>query len=85
MDLITSSKFNSDLQKILKKNPDYKIKIKKCFGLMLSNIYHPSLRLHKLVGDENYSVSVDMKIRIIISFDEDKIFLLRIGNHQQVY
>lgn len=49
------------------------------------NIYHPSFRLHKLIGQENYSISVDMKIRIIIHLDEDKIFLLRIGNHKQVY
>jgi len=85
MDLITSSKFNSDLQKFLKKNPNYKIKVKKCLILLITNIYHPSLRLHKLIGKENYSISVDMKIRIIIHIDENKIFLLRIGNHQQVY
>ncbi len=83
MELITCSKFDSDLHHFLSKNPEYKPK--KCFSLILSNIYHPSLRLHKLVGQENYSISVDMKIRIIIHLDEDKIFLLRIGNHNQVY
>lgn len=85
MELITSSKFNSDIRHFLSKNPNYQSKIKKCFTLMLSNIYHPSLRLHKLIGQENYFVSVDMKIRIIIHLDENKIFLLRIGNHNQVY
>ena len=85
MDLVSSSKFNSDLCRFLKKNPNYKPKIKKCFSLMINNIYHPSLRLHKLIGLENYSVSIDMKIRIIINLDENKIFLLRIGNHKQVY
>jgi len=85
MELITCSKFNSDLRRFLSKNPEYKPKIKKTFSLIISNIYHPSLRLHKLVGQENYSISVDMKIRIIIHLDEDKIFLLRIGSHNQVY
>jgi len=85
MELITCSKFDCDLHHFLSKNPEYKPKIKKCFSLILSNIYHPSLRLHKLVGQENYSISVDMKIRIIIHLDENKIFLLRIGNHNQVY
>lgn len=85
MELITCSKFDSDLRHFVSKNPEYKPKIKKCFLLMLSNIYHPSLRLHKLVGQENYSISVDMKIRIIIHLNENKIFLLRIGNHNQVY
>lgn len=85
MELITSSKFNSDIRHFLTENPKYKLKINKCLTLLLSNIYHPSLRLHKLIGQENYSISVDMKIRIIIHLDEDKIFLLRIGNHKQVY
>ena len=85
MELITSTKFDSDLRHFLIKNSNYKTKIKKCFSLMLNNLYHPSLRLHKLSGQENYSVSVDMKIRIIINIDENKIFLLRIGNHNQVY
>lgn len=85
MNLVTSSVFEKDLRKFLSKNSLYKVKITKCLGLMLDNIYHPSLRLHKLVGHENYSVSVDMKIRIIIRMENDDIFLLRIGNHQQVY
>lgn len=85
MELITSSSFDNDLKKFLRKNPIYKIKINKCLKLMLNNLYHPSLRLHKLIGHDNYSVSVDMKIRIIIRVEENYIFLLRIGNHRQVY
>lgn len=85
MNLVTSSSFEKDLRKYLKKNSLYKIKVSKCLGLMLENIYHPSLRLHKLIGHENYSVSVDMKIRIIFRLEKDNIFLLRIGNHRQVY
>lgn len=85
MELITCSKFNNQLHHFLSKNPQYKSKIQKTFSLILSNIYHPSLRLHKLSGQNNYSVSVDLKIRIIINIEEDKVFLLQIGNHNQVY
>jgi len=49
------------------------------------DINHPSLRLHKLAGRETYSVSVDMKIRILIQLDAGDIHLLRIGTHNEVY
>lgn len=35
--------------------------------------------------EKDDSVSVDMKIRIIINISENHIFLLKLGNHQQVY
>ena len=49
------------------------------------DVRHPSLRLHKLSNMEFYSVSVDMKIRIVFRLDKDKMFLIRIGNHDEVY
>lgn len=38
MELVTSSKFNSDIRHFLTKNPKYKLKINKCLTLLLSNI-----------------------------------------------
>jgi len=47
---------------------------------------HPSLRLHKLKGkiDEYYSVSLNMKYRILLDFiiRKDVIILLDIGGHE---
>ena len=49
------------------------------------NPFHNSLRLHKLNGtiSEFYSVSIDMKYRIIIDFviENNKIIPLNIGDH----
>lgn len=84
MAIYPSRQFQKDL-KNLYKNTNYKTKVKKSLYLLQSNPNHPSLRLHKLSGTNNYSVSVDMSIRIINNIDSDDIYLLRIGPHQLVY
>ncbi|MBU1088617.1 plasmid stabilization protein [Patescibacteria group bacterium] len=85
MKLFVSEKFDRELKKLLKKNPKYNKRINKCVKLMKNDLNYPSLRLHKLSGSKNYSVSVDMSIKIIIHFWRKKIFLLRIGKHEEVY
>jgi len=84
MAIYPSRQFQKDL-KNLYKNTNYKTKVKKSLYLLQSNPNHPSLRLHQLSGTNNYSVSVDMSIRIINNIDSDDIYLLRIGPHQLVY
>ncbi|EKD52778.1 MAG: hypothetical protein ACD_61C00244G0002 [uncultured bacterium] len=42
-------------------------------------------RLHKLNNRSSYSVSVDMKVRILIEIEDETIFLIRIGNHDVIY
>lgn len=85
MIIIPSKKFVSEAQKFLKKNPQYKEKLEKTLYLLKANPKHPSLRLHKLSGCENYSISIDISIRILLHFEKDKVFLLRIGTHDEVY
>ena len=87
--LIETKTYIKKLKKFLKKHPDMFKKYEKTIYLLESNPYHPSLRLHKLKGtlNEFYSVSIDMNYRIIIDFViiEDKIFLIDIGEHNEVY
>ena len=87
--LIETKKYIKKLKKFLKKHPDMFEKYEKTIYLLESNPYHPSLRFHKLQGnlEEFYSVSIDMNYRIIIDFViiEDKIFLIDIGEHDEVY
>lgn len=85
MNVVPSKKFIGEAQKLLKKNPPYGVKLEKALYLLRTNCKHPSLRLHKLSGTENYSISVDKSIRIILHFDGEEIFLLRIGTHDDVY
>ena len=71
--------------KLLKRHPDLKNKYYRTLELLEINPLHNSLRLHKLHGkiSDFYSVSIDMKYRIIIDFivENNKIIPLNIGDH----
>jgi mRNA-degrading endonuclease YafQ of YafQ-DinJ toxin-antitoxin module len=79
--ILTSRDFEknaANLPLIIQKKAEDKILLFK------SNPFHPSLRLHKLSGDlESYwSISIDMKHRIIIKIRENgDIILVTIGKH----
>jgi len=87
--LILTETYKKREKKFFKRHPDIKEKYKKTLKLLRINPFHPSLRLHKLQGNkkEFYSVSIDMQYRIIIDFMviDNKIFLLDIGSHDEVY
>jgi len=85
MNVIPAKKFVVEAGKFLKKNPRYRVKLEKTLYLLKIDCKHPSLRLHKLSGNENYSISIDLSIRIILHFEGENIFLLRIGRHEEVY
>jgi len=88
-EIIFTKKYEKKAKKFLKKHQDLKKKYKKTILLLKSNPFHPSLRLHKLKGtlSEFYSVSIDMEYRIIVDFIiiDEKIILIDLGNHDEVY
>ncbi|MBU0981815.1 type II toxin-antitoxin system RelE/ParE family toxin [Patescibacteria group bacterium] len=56
----------------------------KCERLFRENSFHPSLRLHKLRGklDGLWSISIDMKYRLIFKpLDDGVILFVSIGLH----
>lgn len=56
----------------------------KCEQLFRENPFHPSLRLHKLKGklDGLWSISIDMKYRIIFKpLDDGVILFVSVGLH----
>ena len=87
--LVLKEKFIKKSVKLLKKNPSLKSQFDKTIKQLEINPFHPSLRLHKLKGTlkEYYSISINMSYRIIIDFIiiDNKIILLDIGNHDEVY
>ncbi len=84
-ELVLSAVFQKQTKKLVKKNPQLRTKIAKTLKLLSADISRPSLRLHKLAGENNWSVSVTGDIRIIIHFSGDKVFCTRIGTHNEVY
>lgn len=83
--LVLSRKFQKELEKTVKDNPKLKPQISKTLRLLLSDLKHPSLRLHKLSGQNNWAVSATKSLRIILRLEEDELYLLRIGKHEDVY
>jgi addiction module RelE/StbE family toxin len=85
---ITQS-FEKRLLRFLKKHQDIVSKYKKTILLLEVNPFHPSLRLHKLTGNLEtlYSVSLDMQYRITMEFyiQDERIVLVNIGTHDEVY
>lgn len=83
--VVFAEKFQKQLAKLSKANRFVKVQTKKTVELLKFDIKHPSLRLHKLGGGNYWSVSVNKSIRIIARWDEDSLYLLRIGTHEDVY
>lgn len=84
-EIVVSSAFQRQAKRLVKKNPKLREKISKTLKLLSSEVERPSLRLHKLSGENNWSVSVTGDLRIIIHFSENKVFCTRIGTHDEVY
>jgi mRNA-degrading endonuclease YafQ of YafQ-DinJ toxin-antitoxin module len=83
--LSLSAKFQKQLGKLVKGNSSLSSQFKKAVKLLAKNPKTTSLRLHKIKGEDYWSVSVNRSIRILIKFEDNKIYLLEIGTHDEVY
>lgn len=84
-EIVFSRRFERDLKKILRKNPKLKEKVERRVLILARNPKHKSLRLHKLSGSDNWSLSVSMDVRIIFSIRKNRVLCTRIGTHDEVY
>ncbi|MBL7159681.1 plasmid stabilization protein [Candidatus Microgenomates bacterium] len=87
MNLHFSSSYLRAYRKIIKKNPHFHKKVKEKLKILKKNPRHPSLRLHKLEGSsyEDWSISIDKDIRILLSYVKNGIILVDIGKHDDIY
>ena len=87
--IIYTDSYIKKAKKFTNKHPELLSQYKKTLKLLELNPFHPSLRLHKLMGklSELYSVSINMTYRINIDFiiDGKKIIPINIGKHDEVY
>lgn len=82
-----SSNYERKFKKLVKRNPDLGAKVDKSLNLLVADRHYPSLRIHKIetTGETVWSISVDLKIRILFTYIEDGILLFDIGGHDEVY
>lgn len=82
-----TSTYLRKFRKLVKRNPDLGDKVDRKLQLLVADRNYPGLRLHKIemVGEAVWSISVDLKLRILFSYVEDGILLFDIGDHNEVY
>ena len=88
-EIVFTDSYVKRAKNFFKKHPDLISRYEKVLRLMEYNPFHPSLRLHKLEGKLShfYSISINMNYRIIIELiiDNEKIILVNIGAHDEIY
>lgn len=87
--IVRTDEYFKKLKKFIKKHPEVLDRYIKTIELLTIDPYHPSLRLHKLKGKLGlyYSVSINMKYRVVIDFiiRDKEIIPIDIGTHDEVY
>ncbi|MBI4681189.1 MAG: type II toxin-antitoxin system YafQ family toxin [Nitrospirae bacterium] len=71
----------------IKKHPELKDKIKERLILLQNNPSDPLLKTHHLTGELQglQSVSITYEYRVVFMQENDIIYLLNIGTHDEVY
>jgi len=88
IELVWYKSFARDFKKILKKNPDLKEKLQKALELFVNDPYHPLLGTHKLSGKlrGHHAFGLGYDCRVVIKFiDKEKVALISVGKHEEVY
>jgi addiction module RelE/StbE family toxin len=93
MQLTWSSAFSRAFKRLVRQNPQLRSPVENTLKQLVQDPFHPSLRTHKLKGDLSgrWSCSIDYSNRIVFKFvknpslNEEEIFLLALGSHDEVY
>jgi len=88
IELVWDTAFLKILKKWKKKHPELISKFEEKLTLFCEEPYHPSLKMHSLSGNlKDYSsLSITYEYRLIFQFiSEDKVLLIDIGTHDEVY
>ena len=84
---VRTSQFERALKSFLKKHPDLRDIVLEKLTLLLNNPKDPRLKTHALKGNLKgiLSASITYDYRIIFYIEEDLIYLLNIGSHDEIY
>lgn len=85
--LAPASVYKRAYKSFIKKHPELADKIKEKLELLQNNPQDPSLKTHHLTGrlKDLHSFSISYEYRIVFSQEDDIIYLLNIGSHDEVY
>ncbi len=83
--IVLSKNFRRELERKVKQDPELWTRVSKTLILLAKDLKHPSLRLHKLSGKNNWSVSISKSYRIVLSIENGVIYCTKFGTHDEVY
>jgi addiction module RelE/StbE family toxin len=91
--LVFSSSFNRAFKGLIREKRGIESKIAEKLKLLETDPFHPSLKTHKLKGKLSgvWACTVEYDCRIIFNLvknsdsQEDEIYLIDIGSHDEVY
>lgn len=84
---IRTSQFERSLKPFLKKHPDLRDTVLDKLTLLLKNPKDPKLKTHELKGNLKgiLAASITYEYRVVFYIENDLIYLLNIGSHDEVY
>jgi addiction module RelE/StbE family toxin len=88
IEILWDEPFLRILKKWRKKHPDLQERFQQKITLFVEEPFHPSLRTHRLSGnlDGCWSLSITHEYRLVFKFVlDDKVLLIDIGSHDEVY
>jgi addiction module RelE/StbE family toxin len=80
--------FKKSYRKKISKNANLKLKFNECIKTFSENPFNTKLKTHKLSGilKDCWAFSIDYDCRILFKFlDKNKVLLIDIGSHDEVY
>jgi addiction module RelE/StbE family toxin len=91
--LVFSSSFNRAFKGLIREKRGIESKIAEKLKLLETDPFHPSLKTHKLKGKLSgvWACTVEYDCRIVFNLvknsdsQEDEIYLIDIGSHDEVY
>lgn len=84
-EVVITDACNKQLKKLKQQQPHISPKIIQALDLLRTDPHHPSLKLHKLSGRNNWSVRITGNLRLILRWDHSYLFVIQVGTHDEVY
>lgn len=73
--------------KVIKKNPSLENSFDNLLNILVRDPFSPTIHTHALSGElkGKYACSLTHKLRVVFTLTDDKVHLLDIGSHDEVY
>ncbi len=87
--LVFTEQYTRRALRFIRKHPELKKQYLKTLTLLELNPNHPSLRLHPLHGKlqplQSISINLSYRITLELLIKDNKIILINVGDHNNVY